>query len=188
MIKMILAVDEGGSIGWQDGRLPWKIPSDMARFKTLTSGSTVLMGRKTFDSLNRPMGLPNRRNVVLSRSKRSPIADNPCFFQDGKDGGLETFAQVHQAALGFEPKDLWIIGGAQVYAQAIEKMLVNEIHLTVVKERSGGDVVFSGDFPDYNLFITRERKKRNIRWLIADQQNTNNPDEPKTSYIKLVKE
>ena len=70
-VKMILAVDEGNAIGWDDGSLPWKIPADMKRFKELTTGHDVLMGWKTFISLRRPHGLPNRTNAVRSFAERS---------------------------------------------------------------------------------------------------------------------
>ena len=124
-VKMILAVDHGNSIGWSDGRLPWKIPVDMQRFKELTMGRTVLMGRKTFESFGLPKGLPNRHNVVITENQtlRNHPQSEPHYFTN-KDP-LATYVRAHQACLGCTPPDLWIIGGATIYQQAIENKLVD---------------------------------------------------------------
>lgn len=168
-VKMIVAVDNGNSIGWSDGRLPWRIPADMARFKALTMGHTVLMGRKTFESLNLPRGLPNRQNVVITSGMTDGIVrppskteDNPYFFRDKKNP-LKTYVQVHQASTSSAPPDLWIIGGASIYAQALQMELVDEIYLTQVHAISGADVILPFDLWDWNSFIANEGS-RGIKW------------------------
>lgn len=97
MIKMIWAQDLAGGIG-KDGGLPWKCKADMKHFAKLTKGATVVMGRKTWDSLPFKQGLPGRRNLVMTRDKTFDEAE------------VCTFDQV----LHLE-QDVWIIGGGEVY-------------------------------------------------------------------------
>lgn len=106
MISVIAAVAQNGAIGFQNKLLYW-LPNDLKRFKHLTTGHTIVMGRLTFESL--PKGaLPNRRNVVLSHSVQA-------------FPGAETFSTLEQAlASCAEDEDVYIIGGAQVYSQAIQ--------------------------------------------------------------------
>jgi dihydrofolate reductase len=172
-VKMIVAVDRGNAIGWSDGRLPWKIPGDLKRFKALTIQSTVLMGRKTFESLNRPEGLPERNNLVMSstmpRNRQVNVINAP----------LEDAVKAHQVCLGCEPEDLWIIGGASVYAEAIEKQLVDEIYLTLVHENSGADVVLPFDLAAWKLFILQQ-EKIGVKWYLAAIE-----DGPTCTFITL---
>ena len=119
MITIIAAVAENNAIGL-DGKLLYWLPADLRRFKALTTGHTIIMGRKTFESL--PKGaLPNRRNVVLSRSKQ----DFP---------GAETFASLNEALASCSPtEDIYIIGGASVYAEALplaDRLCLTEVHNT----------------------------------------------------------
>lgn len=150
-VKMILAVDRGNAIGWADGRLPWKIPADMKRFKELTSGTDVLMGRKTFESLGRPDGLPNRKNIVISRNPVQ-IPSGPCGLDNMND--LGAFVRAHQADGGV----LWIIGGATIYDQAIELQLVDEIHMTLVDDNSGADITLQNDLVNWKMFVLHQAK------------------------------
>lgn len=121
MIKMIAAVSQNGYIGL-DGKLPWHYPEDMRLFANKTKNSTVIMGRKTFESIGmRP--LPNRRNIVISRLAGSPgVLDTP---------GIEVFESV-AAALDTcdNGKDVWIVGGEKIYEAGME--FADEIHLTIV--------------------------------------------------------
>ena len=105
MISIIAAVAQNGAIGFQNKLLYW-LPNDLKRFKQLTTGHTIIMGRLTFESL--PKGaLPNRRNVVLSRNGHT-------------FPGAETFTSLDQAlASCAADEDVYIIGGAQVYALAL---------------------------------------------------------------------
>lgn len=172
MIRMIVAADRNNAIGWDTGHLPWKIPADMKRFKELTTGGTVVMGWNTFESLKRPNGLPNRKNIVLTRKPYSEIR--------GKSGDnidiISSFDWIvaHQACLGCTPPDLWLIGGANVYAQAIEKKLVDEIYLTIVDTTSRANVVLPFDLVSWKLFVLRQAKV-GVEWYldsISDPQCT----------------
>ncbi|MBR0272649.1 MAG: dihydrofolate reductase [Bacteroidaceae bacterium] len=106
MLALIAAVAENGAIGFQNKLLYW-LPNDLKRFKALTTGHTIVMGRKTFESL--PKGaLPNRRNIVLTRNADF-IAEN-----------TETFASLKRAlAACSTDEEVFIIGGASVYQEAL---------------------------------------------------------------------
>jgi dihydrofolate reductase len=111
----------------RDGSLPWRLPRDMRRFKTLTTGHTVVMGRKTFETLSAP--LPNRRSVVLTRDATYRVP------------GVDV-AHDLQAALSSADRDaeVFIAGGGDVYAKALP--LADRIHLTVVHASFEGDTTF----------------------------------------------
>ena len=116
-ISIIAAVDSRMAIGFQN-KLLFRLPNDLKRFKALTTGNTIIMGRKTFESL--PKGaLPNRRNVVLSSN---PAAECP---------GAEVFTSLEAALESCQAEEkVYIIGGASVYRQAIS--LADELCLTEV--------------------------------------------------------
>ena len=118
MLTLIVATDAQRGIGINN-TLPWRLPEDMAHFKRITSGHPVIMGRKTFDSIGRP--LPNRRNIVVTR--------NPAWRHDGVEAVASLAAAV--ALVGDAPA--FVIGGAQIYAQAIglaDQMIITEIDKT----------------------------------------------------------
>lgn len=119
MLSIIVAVNKNRGIGFENKLLYW-LPNDLKRFKALTTGHTILMGRKTFESL--PKGaLPNRRNVVLSRN------------EDATFEGAEHFLSLEEA-LKHCPQDeeVFIIGGASLYAEALP--LADKIYLTEIED------------------------------------------------------
>lgn len=117
-ISIIVAVANNGAIGYEN-RLLYRLRADMKRFKALTTGHTVLMGRKTFESL--PKGaLPNRRNVVLTRSRK-------------KFEGTEVFASMETALKHCEvDEEVFVIGGSSVYNEALP--LADRLYLTEVDD------------------------------------------------------
>lgn len=118
MITLIVAVDARRGIG-VDNTLPWRLPEDLAHFKRITSGHPIIMGRKTFDSIGRP--LPNRRNIVVTR--------NGAWRHDGVDAVASLADAVALAGDG----DAFIIGGAQIFAESMDiagRMIVTEIDHT----------------------------------------------------------
>ena len=156
-MKLIVATDRANAIGWSDGRLPWKLPIDMQRFKAKTTGGTVIMGFNTYASLNRPNGLPNRTNIVLTRKHPSEL-----FGRLGDD--IQVYSSMEYLH-GRVRDDTWIIGGGSVYAEAIELGLVDEIHLTQVHTNSGADVVLKHDLFAWKLFMLR-RQKFGEHWML----------------------
>ncbi len=130
-VALVWAQARGGVIG-RDGTLPWNLPEDLAHFRELTRGCTVVMGRATWLSLpERFRPLPGRRNVVLSR--------DPHLVLDGAEvtASLDAALALAPAPSGQDPDPaavVWVIGGAQVYAAAIEladRLAVTEIDLDV---------------------------------------------------------
>ncbi|MDQ2988311.1 MAG: dihydrofolate reductase, partial [Pseudomonadota bacterium] len=118
MITLIVAIDAERGIG-VDNTLPWRLPEDLAHFKRVTSGHPIIMGRKTFDSIGRP--LPNRRNIVVTR--------NGAWRHDGVDAVASLADAVALAGAG----DAFIIGGAQVFAESMDladRLIVTEIDHT----------------------------------------------------------
>ena len=125
MISVIVAVAENGTIG-DKNTLLWHIKEDMKHFRTLTTGHPVVMGRKTYDSLGRP--LPNRRNVVITR-------------QDIAIEGCEIAHSLEEALSLLTPdEEVFVIGGAQIYAEAMP--LADRFYLTVVEHPYEGDTAF----------------------------------------------
>lgn len=134
MISIIAAIDEKRGIG-KNNQLPWHIPEDLKRFKDITSGHTVIMGRKTFESIGKP--LLNRKNIVItSQPQNSEKTVKDLMFVSSLDKALEK-------AKG----DVFIIGGGQVYEQAIQK--ADKLYLTQIE----GDFSCDTFFPDYSGFI-----------------------------------
>ena len=125
MISVIVAVAENGTIG-DKNTLLWHIKEDMKHFRTLTTGHPVVMGRKTYDSLGRP--LPNRRNVVITRQE---IAIEGCEIAHSLEEALSLFTP---------DEEVFVIGGAQIYAEAMP--LADRFYLTVVEHPYEGDTAF----------------------------------------------
>ena len=117
-ITLIVALDQQRGIGIGNA-MPWHLPEDFAHFKRTTSGHPIIMGRKTFESIGRP--LPQRRNIVISRN-RAWHAE-----------GVEVFASLEAACAAVAEQDSFIIGGADIYRQAItlaDRLIVTEIAAT----------------------------------------------------------
>jgi dihydrofolate reductase len=129
-IAIIVAADENGVIGAQ-GKLPWRLSDDLKNFKKLTTGKIVVMGRKTFDSIGKP--LPNRHNIVLTRDKS--------FNREG----IETFHGVDDFLASMPPEsDVCIIGGEEIYKQFL--YVTDEVYLTrVYCKVENGDAFFEFD-------------------------------------------
>ena len=144
-VNLIAAVDPNGVIGI-NGRLPWYYPEDLQKFKSLTMGETLLMGRKTFESL--PGRLEGRKIVILTRDRHFPYGEW------GAPGVLEG---VQRAAKLTPGNNLWIAGGSMVYEKALRLIgLVDNIYLTLVPEVTippGSKVAY---FPTQELDSFRE--------------------------------
>lgn len=164
-IRMIAAVSLNGVMGNSDNKLPWKneYPEDMIHFRKMTSGSTIIMGRKTFESIGR--ALPKRRNIVLSR-KIVPKMDIP---------NVEMFHSMN-TALETCSGDVWIIGGSYIYQEGLNH--ANELYLTTIPEKivaaNGQSLVY---FPYVNpdTFTIKDRielsRERNIYCNVFTRSN-----------------
>jgi dihydrofolate reductase len=131
-IVLVVAVAQNGVIG-RDGDLPWRLPSDLKRFKQLTLGKPVVMGRKTWDSIGRP--LPGRPNIVVTRD--ASFAAPGATVVSSLDEGLAV-AQREAEALGVD--EICVIGGGQIYAQVFDRADI--LHVTRVEADVAGDTRF----------------------------------------------
>ena len=114
-LTLIVATDNAGGIGIRN-TLPWKLPQDLAHFKRVTTGHPILMGRKTFESIGRP--LPNRRNIVISRDA------------DWRHDGVDAVTSLDAALKLTDAAEVFVIGGAEIYTLALplaDRLIVTEI-------------------------------------------------------------
>ncbi|GGI53288.1 dihydrofolate reductase [Oxalicibacterium solurbis] len=117
-LTLVVAVDANNGIGI-DNQLPWHLPEDLAHFKRTTSGHPIIMGRKTFDSIGRP--LPNRRNIVITRNK------------DWQHDGVEAVTSIAAAKTLVGNAPAFIIGGGQIFADTLadaDRLIVTHIDKT----------------------------------------------------------
>ncbi|MGN1376109.1 MAG: dihydrofolate reductase [Prevotella sp.] len=142
-INIIAAVARNRAIG-KDNKLIYWLPNDLKRFKALTTGHTIIMGRKTFESL--PKGaLPNRRNIVLSRSKN--------IFS-----GCDCYASLEEAIKHCsEEEDIYIIGGASIYEQALG--IADRLLLTEIDDEPEDADAFFPDYGQWKLISVEKHRK-----------------------------
>jgi dihydrofolate reductase len=183
MIKLIIAIDRGNAIGWSDGALAYNgLKQDMRRFKELTTGHTVVMGFNTWKSLKRPTGLPNRKNVVLTRK---PYSEAREFFSASSDidiiSSLDYVKQMAARRNADQP-DIWIIGGKSVYEEALRLGIVDEVFITLIHASCEADVVMDTDLASWKLFVIR-----NPQWL-PTLGTTQWDGDFQTTYLHLAKQ
>ena len=138
MLSMIFACDEEGAIG-KDGDLPWRQSSDLQFFKRTTLNKTVVMGRKTWDSLGRP--LPKRRNIVMTRS--------------GLIEDVETMSFEQVMALA-ENEEVVVIGGGEIYALFLPH--AKEVHRTIIHTVVNDADTFAPDIESEGFHMIGERR------------------------------
>jgi dihydrofolate reductase len=165
MLSLIVAMSEKDRVIGLEGDLPWKLSADLKRFKKITTGHTVVMGRKTWESIPakfRP--LPNRKNIVLSRQKgyidSVPEGVGVC---KSLEEALQSYAAVRQTAMADEWGDLFIIGGESVFAEALPH--AGRLYLTVVDYEEDGDTFFPVDPSEHFETVSSES-------VAADEKNT----------------
>ena len=142
MIALVVAAAENGVIG-RDNQLIWHLPKDLKHFKNLTLGHPIIMGRRTFEAIGRP--LPGRTNIVVTRQP------------DWQTDGTETAFSVPEALELAHTHDstIFVIGGAEIYRQALSA--VDTIYLTEVHHAFEGDATFQDLSPGEWREETRER-------------------------------
>lgn len=146
-VVLIAAVARNGVIG-RDNALPWRLKADLAHFKATTLGHPVLMGRKTWESLGRP--LPGRRNLVVTRDRAYTA------------NGAEVFSSLDTAIAAAEDGKVFVIGGAEIYRQLLER--ADALVLTEVGAEVDGDALFPNF--DRSLFTEARRESH-----VADTDN-----------------
>jgi dihydrofolate reductase len=157
-LTLVVAIDQQRGMG-VDNQLPWHLPEDLAHFKRVTLGHPIIMGRKTFDSIGRP--LPKRRNIVVTRNA------------SWSHEGVEVATSIEQAIAMVGDEEASIIGGAQIFGESMaiaDRMIVTEIHHT-----------FRCDtfFPPIDLAVWRETARE------KHHSDTNGYDYSFVTYEKI---
>lgn len=150
ILSLLLAADEGHVIG-KDNQLPWHLPNDLKFFKNQTWGMPILMGRKTFDSIGKP--LPGRQSIVITRNT------------EWKQEGVDVVHSIEEAiarAESYGAKEIFLIGGAEIFKTQFDR--ADRIYLTRIHHRFEGDVHFP-ELPAPGWELVRERFCR------ADEKN-----------------
>ncbi len=165
IISAIAVTNKNRAIGFKN-KLLWNLPPDLAHFKRITSGHTVIMGSNTFLSLGLP--LPNRINIVISRKK--DLAAPGCIVVTSTKEALER-AKTEEEKNSNHQKEIFIIGGASIYSQMMP--YTKKLYLTIVEDESVEADTF---FPDYSEFkIINESKTQEYKGL-------------KFKFIELIRE
>jgi len=148
-ISIVVAIATNNAIG-KDNQLLWHLPADLKHFKEITSGHPIIMGRKTYDSIGRP--LPNRRNIVITRQKDLHIPN------------VEVVNDLAAAiALCKDEKEVFVIGGAEIYRHALP--YTQKIYLTTVHQNYEADTFFP-ELPDSEWKTTAQENHA------ADEKNS----------------
>lgn len=143
-LSLIAGISKNNCIG-VNGSLPWDIPEDLKHFREMTAGKTVLMGRKTWESLPakfRP--LPNRTNIIITRQTDYSVPP-----------GVEVYATIDEATDKHSNEEIMVIGGAEIYKQTIEQ--ANTLYITHINQTVAGDAFF----PAINLTVWKENAREN---------------------------
>jgi dihydrofolate reductase len=149
-ITIIAAIANNNALG-KDNDLIWHLPADLKRFRKVTTGHHILMGRNTYESIGKP--LPNRTTVIITRN--SDYKAEGCIVVDSIEKAIKV-------AEGDE--HVFIIGGAQIYRQAIEADLVDQLDITLVHQNFEADVFF----PEINATIWKESLREDFE---GDEKN-----------------
>lgn len=158
-ISLIAAMSQNGVIG-RDNKLPWHLPEELKHFRAVTRGKPVLMGRKTFESIGKP--LPDRHNIILTQDPRFSVAG--CTIVHS----LETALKATEDA-----EELMVIGGAKLYALCLP--IASRIYLSIIPKDIEGDTYFPKiNWEDWK--ITSEQQKDGFLVKVLDRKHSlNNP-------------
>ncbi|CAI8436251.1 MAG: Dihydrofolate reductase [Flavobacterium sp. SCGC AAA160-P02] len=150
MITIIAAIGKNNELG-KNNDLIWHLPADLKRFKKITSSHTIIMGRNTFESIGKP--LPNRKSVIITRNVS--YQKMGCEIVHSLEAAIEMIKDEQKA---------FIIGGAQIYKEAMQKNLADQLDITLVDEDFDADVFF----PKINLEKWTEVSREDF---LADEKN-----------------
>lgn len=153
MIRSIIVARANNGVIGKDNGLIWHMPRDLRFFKETTTGHYVLMGRKSYEAVGKP--LPNRLNIIITRNK--DYAAENCLVLHSLHEALDLASQQKQ-------QEVFILGGGEIYRQALNKGWVDRIYLTEIKESFEGDTYF----PELDMSQWQESKREEHQ---ADEQN-----------------
>ena len=162
MITVIAAIGANNALG-KDNDLIWHLPADLKRFKKVTTGHYIVMGRNTFESIGKP--LPNRTSVVITRNNDYFV--DGCLIANSVENALE---------LAKDEDEVFIIGGAQIYKYVLENNLADKIDITIVHQEFEADVFF----PEIDTNTWEEVSREDFK---ADEKNKY--DYSFVSYVRV---
>jgi dihydrofolate reductase len=148
MITIIAAIAKNNALG-KDNKLIWHLPADLKRFKKVTLGHHIIMGRKTFESLGKP--LPNRTTIIITRNKN--FTQHGCIVVNSLNEAIEATK---------EDENPYILGGAEIYKQALD--IADKLDLTFVHQNFEADVFF----PEIDFKIWKETSREDFK---SDEKN-----------------
>ncbi|WP_026776780.1 dihydrofolate reductase [Polaribacter sp. Hel_I_88] len=157
MVTIIAAIAKNNALG-KNNDLIWHLPADLKRFKNITTGHYIIMGRNTFESIGRP--LPNRTTIIITRNKD--------YF---KDGCLIANSLEEALEMANDQEHVFLIGGAQIYKYAMERNLVDTLDITLVHDEFEADVFFPEIDADIwqqvenEYYTTDEKNKLNYSFI-----------------------
>ncbi len=153
MLSLIVAISKNNCIG-KDNKLPWNIPEDLKHFKEITKGKTVMMGRKTFESILGYLGkpLPGRKNIVITRNADYKAPES-----------VEIFSNWEEAVKKYANEDVFVIGGASLYAQTVNS--ADTLYITHVDKEVDGDTFFP-PIDSKKWKVISEKKHKGFRFTI----------------------
>lgn len=164
MFKLISCINSVGAIA-RDGQLMYHIKSDLKNFRTQTLGNVVIMGRKTFESLPGSNPLSGRVNIIMTRDRNYsiPVTDEEVYIVHSVTEAVELCEAF------FQDRELFVIGGSEVYNGFLEAGLIDEMRLSIVKDDADGDTYF----PDIESIAPCSMKWRTYYKSMAQVTNFN---------------
>jgi dihydrofolate reductase len=162
---IVTAMTKEKHIIGKDNWLPWNIPEELKMFRKLTENGTIIMGRKTYDSIGRPM--PKRHNIVVSRTVTTVGNDAVQVCQNVEDA-------IHEARRLSKP--IYIIGGAQIYKHALQNNLVDKMFVSFIKKEYDGDTVFP-EFDENDWDVITNVDYEEFEFVIMQKKGTKDKEE-----------
>lgn len=147
IISIVVAIAEKNRAIGKDNKLPWHIPEDLKRFKEITTGHPIIMGRRTYESIGRP--LPNRTNIIVTKNKDFR-AEN-CVVVNSLEEAIKKASEIDQ-------EEIYIIGGGEIFKQALP--YTDKLYLTLVQGDIEGDVFFP-EYSEFNKTISQSSHESN---------------------------
>lgn len=155
-ISLIAAIASGNRALGKDNQLIYKIPEDLKRFKDLTTGHVIIMGRKTFESIGR--ALPNRMNIV--------VTSTPSEFSDKGVFPVPNVREAFYLAQEKEKKEIFVIGGAKIFEQVMGR--ADKLYLTIIEDNPPADTYFP-DYSDFkNVTFQKDGQFDNLKYKFID--------------------
>lgn len=160
MFSIIVAIGKNREIG-KGNKLLWHIPEDLKNFKEITTGKTVIMGRKTFESIGRP--LPNRKNIVLSKN-----GDKESFEQKG----IELYQNLENLIADYKnsEEEIFIIGGEQIYREFMQKELVRRLYISYIEFSDSEADAYFPEIDYKNWRIIKEKSYDNWKFCMYEKE------------------